>query len=485
MLRKIATLPILITVLASCGGSIDPTPDIAPPTPIPVPPPAPAPPPPPPPNPSDIDGFTLVWQDEFDGTSIDATSWNFETGDGTAFDLPPGWGNDELQIYTSDADNASIGDDAGESVLMITAKEDGAGGYTSARMTTEDKVSMRYGKIVARIKLPETQGMWPALWMLGDNIDEVSWPGSGEIDILELVGHVPEETFHTIHYVDANKAYKNDGKNFLNTIKFSEDYHVFTLDWTPESLTFSVDGVEAHMITIDDGMKEFQRSFHVLLNIAVGGRLPGVPDATTVFPQTMYVDYLRIYELDGFSPEAPPVLVLEDETVGGSAGEADAAVAILEGFSSFGPASFARFGAGGEPDWFESNDAVNGDKSVLFAYPGGNWGGAWVALDTPIDFASFSDSDLVFALKRPAVVTSLEVKIEGESSTNDGSIFLESYTSTDLGNGWEEFKIPLADFVADGLALTMIEIPFALWNPKATDGTFPQVNILFDAVRIE
>ena len=479
MVRKLALSSVFIAVLSACGGAND-SPE---PTPTPVPTPTPTPTPTPPST--DIDGFTLIWQDEFDGPDIDDASWNFETGDGTDFDLPPGWGNDELQIYTSDAGNVTIGEDAGESVLMITAREDGAGGYTSGRLTTEDKVSMRYGKLVASIKLPESQGLWPAFWMLGDNIDEVSWPGSGEIDVLELLGHKSDETFHTIHYVDGEQSYKNNGHEYLNATKFSEGYHEFMLDWTPDSLTFSVDGNEAHMITLTDDMKEFQRSFHLLLNVAVGGRLPGSPDDTSVFPQTMSIDYIRVYEQNGFTPELPPVLDLDEETVGGSTGEADPALAILQGFDGFGTLSFGRFGAGGEPDWFDSNDAVDGGQSVRFAYPGGNWGGAWIAMDTPADFTAFSDGHLVFALHRPASVTAIEIKVEGANQSSDGSLFLENYTSTDLGNGWEEFRIPVADFVADGLQLDQIAIPFALWNPMDVDGNFPQADILFDAIRLE
>ena len=113
-----------------------------------------------------LDGYTLVWQEEFDGTELNANDWNYEFGDGTEFDLPAGWGNDELQIYTSNSENVSLGIDGDVNVLKITAREDGNGGYTSSRITTEDKISVRYGKIVARIKLPESQGIWPAFWIL-------------------------------------------------------------------------------------------------------------------------------------------------------------------------------------------------------------------------------------------------------------------------------------------------------------------------------
>ncbi|MCH1445172.1 MAG: fasciclin domain-containing protein [Luminiphilus sp.] len=432
-----------------------------------------------------LDGYTLVWHDEFDGSELNADDWNYETGDGTEFGLPAGWGNDELQIYTANTENVSLGIDDDNSVLQITALEDGNGGYTSARITTEDKVSVRYGKIVARIKLPESQGIWPAFWMLGDNIDEVSWPGSGEIDVVELVGSAPDETFHTLHYVNGEQSYNFNGRHYELATKFSEDYHEFVVDWTPSSITWFVDGNQAHTVTITDDMMEFQRSFHLLLNVAVGGRLPGSPDETSAFPQTMYVDYVRVYEQDGFIPDPEPELDLNEETVGGiSQGDADPNEAILSGFDAFIPDSFARFGAGGEPDWFSSTDAVDGAYSVRFAYPGGNWGGAWMELEDPVDLTAYSQSDLVFAIKMPEIVTGLEVKIEG-LNPSDGSMFLENYTPTDLGDSWRQYRIPLADFVADGLQLDQIKIPFALWNPVAADGSFPEVDILFDAIHFE
>jgi beta-glucanase (GH16 family) len=432
-----------------------------------------------------LEGYTLVWHDEFDGAELNADDWNYEYGDGTEFDLPAGWGNDELQIYTTNQENVSLGIDGDASVLKITALEDENGGYTSARITTEDKVSVRYGKIVARIKLPESKGIWPAFWMLGDNIDEVSWPGSGEIDVVELVGSAPDETFHTVHYVNGEQSYNFNGRDYQIETKFSDQYHEFMVDWTPSSITWYVDGNQAHTVNIADDMLEFQRSFHLLLNVAVGGRLPGSPDGTSSFPQTMYVDYVRVYELDGFVPDPEPELDLNEETVGGiSDGDGNPNDALLAGFDAFEPVKFSRFGAGGEPDWFSSNAAVDGDNSVLFAYPGGAWGGAWIELEGPIDLSAYSQSDLVFAIKKPEIVAGLEVKVEG-LNPSDGSMFLENYTPTDLGNGWEEYRIPLSDFVNDGLLLDQITIPFALWNPMAADGSFPEVDILFDAIRFE
>jgi beta-glucanase (GH16 family) len=432
-----------------------------------------------------LDGYTLVWSDEFDAAELDNAAWTPLLGDGSDFGIP-GWGNNELQNYTAEPENVSLGVDEDNTVLKITALEDGSGGYTSARLTTAGKVSVRYGKIVGRMKLPETQGFWPAFWLLGD-ANEVFWPGIGEIDIMELIGHEPEKTHHTVHFVNENQQYNFIGQDFVNSEKFSEGYNDFMIDWTPEYITWYVNDEQAFQLPIRDYMKEFQRPFHIILNVAVGGNWPGSPDDTSVFPQTMYVDYVRVYEKDGFIPDAPPPVDACEETIGcsGSAGSADISQAILTGFDDFGPdLGLLRFGAGGEPSYSNSDDAIDGAQSVQFSYPGGAFGGSWITLTQPRDLSAYAASDLVFAIKKPAVVADLEVKLESNGG-GAGSMFLVDYSSTDLGNGWEEYRIPLADFVAAGLVLEELTIPFALWNPVDTNGDFPAADILFDAIRFE
>jgi uncharacterized surface protein with fasciclin (FAS1) repeats/beta-glucanase (GH16 family) len=430
-----------------------------------------------------LDGYTLVWSDEFDGPSINTENWGFQLGDGTEAGIP-GWGNQELQIYTSDEANASIGLDEDNSVLMITAREDGEGGYTSARLNSSGKVSIRYGKIVGRMKLPETQGLWPAFWTLGD-ATEVIWPGIGEIDIMELTGDTPNKTFHTVHYVNGEQRYNFIGQDFFNDEKFSDGYNEFMIDWTPENITWYVNGEQAFQLPITEDMQEFKRSHHLLLNVAVGGNLPGNPDGTSVFPQTMYVDYVRVYEKDGFTPDPEPPVDINEETVGGAAGEADISQAIQAGFNDLGTSlTLNRFGAGGEPSWSNSDDAIDGSQSVQFAYPGGAFGGAWMTSETPIDLTVYASGDLIFAIKKPTVVANLEVKLEGADGSA-ASMFVVNYTATDLGNGWEEYRIPMADIANEGLSIDQVTIPFALWNPVDADGNFPEVNILFDTIRFE
>lgn len=195
------------------------------------------------------EGYTLVWSDEFDELSINSANWNFETGDGTDYGLPPGWGNDEKQIYTTSSENSGIESIDGNSVLEITALEDNSGGYTSAKLTTKNLISMRFGRIEVKAKMPEGQGLWPAIWMLGDNIDEIVWPGCGEIDIAEVLGHQTATLLSTLHYTNSEHQHGEISNQYeLQSSTFSDSFHIFTLDWTPESLMFSLDGQQIYQV---------------------------------------------------------------------------------------------------------------------------------------------------------------------------------------------------------------------------------------------
>lgn len=252
----------------------------------------------------DFEGYTLVWSDEFNDETINRSNWTYETGNGVDFGLPVGWGNDELQLYTDTSSNSYIEkNEEDESFLVIAATEDTPASYRSAKMTTYGLQSFRYGKIDARIKLPTAQGMWPALWLLGDNRSEIDWPGCGEIDIVELVGHSPSTAHANVHYTNGNNEYSND-EGMPKTISqtFDQEYHNFSIDWTPSEINFSLDGEIYKTTNLSDYMKEFQRSFYLILNIAVGGPWAGNPNASTTFPQKMYVDYIRYYSKNDFTP---------------------------------------------------------------------------------------------------------------------------------------------------------------------------------------
>jgi beta-glucanase (GH16 family) len=227
--------------------------------------------------------YQLVWSDEFNGASVNTTNWSFETGAG-------GWGNNEQEYYRSQNATVSNGN------LVITAKRESFGGanYTSARLKTQGKRQFTYGRIEARIKLPLGQGLWPAFWMLGSNIGSAGWPKCGETDIMEHI-NTSNTIYGTIHW--DNNGHAQYGGN-TNTTPAS--YHVYSVEWTSSSIKWFVDGVkyvEANILNNINGTDEFHRSFFILLNMAVGGNWPGQTIDNSKLPASMYVDYVRVYQL--------------------------------------------------------------------------------------------------------------------------------------------------------------------------------------------
>lgn len=247
--------------------------------------------------------WRLIWSDEFDGAagaSVDARKWSAEIGG-------RGWGNKELEYYTDSTKNAYLD---GHGSLVIKALEVSLGPefkcwygpcrYTSARLITKKKFSQAYGRFEARIKIPYGQGLWPAFWMLGDDIDRTGWPACGEIDIMENIGREPSKVHGTIH----GPGYSGSGGigapfALSDGKRFADDYHIFAVEWEPQAIRFYVDGYLYATRTPTDlprGAKwVYDHPFFIILNLAVGGSWPGDPDRTTVFPQTMMVDYVRVY----------------------------------------------------------------------------------------------------------------------------------------------------------------------------------------------
>jgi beta-glucanase (GH16 family) len=243
-------------------------------------------------TPTSYPGMTLVWSDEFNSTSLDLNSWNYESGAG-------GWGNQELQYYREGTSNTSFQNGK----LVITAKEESFGGapYTSARITTKDKQEFQFGRIDIRARLPFGQGIWPALWMLGANFPDVVWPGCGEIDIMELIGHEPNKVHGTAHWGEEGQYPSTyyTGTYTLPSADFSDEYHVFSLVWQQNSLQYYVDDNLFHTITtsnVGTATYRFNAPFFLIFNVAVGGQWPGSPDASTQFPQHMAVDYIRVFQ---------------------------------------------------------------------------------------------------------------------------------------------------------------------------------------------
>ena len=249
-------------------------------------------------SPLSYDGYSLVWNDEFNGSTLNSSNWTHEIGDGCNNNLC-GWGNNELEYYRSE--NSTVAD----GLLTITSKQENFGGrdYTSSRLKTQGKQFFTYGRVDIRAKLPKGQGIWPALWMLGESITTVSWPASGELDIMEMIGGTinREKTTHgTIHYSNAagGREYTGGSTTVENGL-LADAFHVFSIDWNTTSITWSLDGVAFHsqQITSSD-RTEFHENFFFLFNVAVGGEWPGSPNADTQFPQQMQVDYIRVFQLD-------------------------------------------------------------------------------------------------------------------------------------------------------------------------------------------
>ncbi|MBL7905770.1 MAG: glycoside hydrolase family 16 protein [Bacteroidales bacterium] len=238
-------------------------------------------------TPLQYDGYQLVWNDEFDGNVLNTQFWSYETGAG-------GWGNNELQYYRPE--NTSV--DGG--VLTIEARKESYSGsaYTSSRLVTRDKKTFTYGRVDIRALLPKGQGIWPALWTLGNNITTVSWPACGEIDIMEMIGGSNrEKTVHgTLHW--ENNGHAQYGQSYtLSSGIFADEYHVFTIIWDETTIKWYVNDVKFNEVDITPGhMTEFHLKQFFIFNVAVGGIWPGNPDATTVFPQQLKVDYIRVFQ---------------------------------------------------------------------------------------------------------------------------------------------------------------------------------------------
>jgi beta-glucanase (GH16 family) len=235
-------------------------------------------------------GMNLVWSDEFGGKTINSSNWSYDTGGS-------GWGNNELEYYTNSSKNAFVSN----GYLIIEARKEpmGTNNYTSARMISKDKKTFTYGRIDFRAKLPKGQGIWPALWMLGNNIASTPWPACGEIDIMELLGHEPNKTYGTVHWGAAGGASTHIGGNYvLSSQNFSDSFHLFSLKWEADKLSFLIDDVTFFTANKSqvNGDYPFDKPFFLIMNVAVGGNWPGNPDATTVFPQRMIVDYVRVYQ---------------------------------------------------------------------------------------------------------------------------------------------------------------------------------------------
>jgi beta-glucanase (GH16 family) len=241
-------------------------------------------------------GWELVWNDEFNGNQIDLSKWEYEVNG-------HGGGNNELQYYTDRVENSFIED--GKLVIQALKETytgpDGEREYTSARLRTANKGDWKYGRFEIRAKLPSGRGLWPAIWMLPTDWVYGGWPASGEIDIMELLGQEPWKIYGTIHFGGPGDHQQAGAQYTLSAGLFSDGFHVFALEWEINEIRWYVDDslYETQNNWYSTGQNypaPFDQRFHILLNVAVGGNWPGSPDQTTIFPQRMTVDYVRVFK---------------------------------------------------------------------------------------------------------------------------------------------------------------------------------------------
>lgn len=234
----------------------------------------------------------LVMADEFDTNgALNSDIWSYDIGTGSN-----GWGNNELQYYTDRFENVQVSNGQ----LLITARQESYEGasYTSARIITKDKFDQKYGRFEARMRLPYGHGMWPAFWMLGADIDSNEWPAAGEIDIMEYRGQQPTIIHGSVHGPGYSGGEAITKSYELKNDRFDTGFHVFGVEWGPNYINYYVDDVLYNQITPADVTGEwvFDKPFYLLINLAVGGSFVGAPNGETVFPQTMLIDYVRVYK---------------------------------------------------------------------------------------------------------------------------------------------------------------------------------------------
>ena len=276
--------------------------------------------------------WTLVWSDEFNGTSLDtANNWEIQLGNGTAYNLPAGWGNNEQQYYTANSANLSV---SGGALHIVALRQNLSGyPYTSARIRTKNKQDFLYGRMEASIRLPSGQGIWPAFWMLPTASPYGGWASSGELDIVESV-NTADKAYATAHFGGGWPNNVSNGTTRSIGVDLSLAFHTYAIEWEPDQIRWYMDGVNFHTINSNqwwsaaapsNDRAPFDVAFHILLNVAVGGDFPGPPNGSVGFPMEMTVDYVRVYQAVppqqdpflGTPAPIPGIIGVEDYDVGG------------------------------------------------------------------------------------------------------------------------------------------------------------------------
>lgn len=413
----------------------------------------------------------LIWSDEFDGpvgAAPDPRWWTYDVGG-------DGWGNAQLEFNTDRRENSALD---GQGNLAIIAREEAFGGrrYTSARMKTLGRFSQQYGRFEARIQLPRGQGIWPAFWMLGADFADVGWPTCGEIDVMEFRGQIETQSTGALH----GPGYSGGASihaAYDTGEALPDGFHVFAVEWTAAGIRWFVDDQEflrAGPDTLPNGAPwVFDAPFFMILNIAVGGSFLGAPDDTTVFPQRMLIDYIRVYALDDVPLPPPPVFGADDRLSVGIFYEGPARQGV--------PIDDARTHFYIYENTFalraELGDRREGDLSDRLVHSGGPWWGGGVHWDDARDLSGWGR--LHISLKSAdAGYAGLQL---GMNSPGDrqGLVSLAAYGFRPDGQ-WHDLEIPLADFVAAGADLTAIIAPVVFVGGAGQAGE----SVLVDGVYI-
>lgn len=428
--------------------------------------------------------YELVWSDEFDGTTLSSDNWGMETGYGGN-----GWGNEEWQLYTTSTDNVSV--QGGNLVLSARCASPPAcgmrnGTITSARINTLNKFAFKYGKVEARIKPPVGTGAWPAFWMLGSNFPSVGWPHSGEIDIVEMNNlHSNERTTHfTMHYCEeawSNPCQYPAGWRYITAYKtfpysLGDDFHVFSAEWDANGVTGKIDDIPYFYLPIDPWrMDEFLEEFFMILNVAIGGTLGGAPDASTPWPQTMLVDYVRVYQEvggNGTNTVGPPPPSPELGVYTESHTQNLLSYSIINGADWGGNVVIINTSSTSTVP-FDGNVSLQVD----FTNTGRSYGGFVFDFGSGRDLSNYQT--LKFSIDKSAISQMAKLNIELENPGQQKFVAnLDNYTPVVSGN-WATYEIPLADFF--GADLTNI-VHLGFWTPRTSGWALTFGTLYFDDI---
>lgn len=436
--------------------------------------------------------YSLVWSDEFDGTTLNSENWSYETGYGNF-----GWGNDEWQLYTSSSSNVSV---AGGNLAInarcasppACSKRDGS--ITSGRINSLNKFSFKYGKVEARIKPPVGDGAWSAFWMLGKNFPQIGWPRTGEIDIVEIHKRYSNEftTHFTMHWCDDNKqnpaspevcfpdnegwTYNSQSRTDLSA-SLGDDFHVFSAEWTADGIVGKIDGIQYFYLAINPAtMDEFLAEFFMILNVAIGGTLGGEPDAGTAWPQTMLVDYVRIYQEDGgdgSNTVGPPPLGPELGVYTETYTESTLPYSSIINGADFGGNVVIINGSS------TNTTPYDGSVSLQVDYIDNNrsFGGFLFNFTFGRDISSYQA--LKFSIKSTDMPQFSNMSIELENPGQQKfAVQLNNYTPT-ISNNWATYDIPLSDFSGADFS-NILYLDF--WTPRNNDGSRIFGTLYFDNI---